>query len=175
MFHNSAPPRRQTAFLARAAIDFGEHLVREVRPVYRRLGLTVPIASSSAFDQIGHNEPISHAEIARRLGHSHQRVGQKLKGLIANALVEGRPDPDDARSKLYELTEEGRRQHQIFQAFKQQAETVFLDLFDEAGCNLLEVMDRYTAAIERKPLWRRFEALAEAPAAGRQQAGAPHD
>jgi len=53
-------------------------------------------------------DPISLAELARKRSVSRQHIHQSLSRLKNPRLIERTPDPNDARSILLQLTEEGR-------------------------------------------------------------------
>jgi len=152
---------RERVYLGKAAMDFGDLVVRQVGPVYEKLGLSFPVAASSTIHAIGLHGPIPQAEIARQLGYSHQLVGQKLKALTDKALIDARNSPEDARIKLYELTREGRRQFEIYSRFRESAADVFGELYDEIGIDLAAAFERASQALDARPLEQRFASRKE--------------
>jgi DNA-binding MarR family transcriptional regulator len=54
------------------------------------------------------SQPISLAELARKRSVSRQHIHQSLGRLKNPSLIERAPDPNDARSVLLRLTDEGR-------------------------------------------------------------------
>jgi DNA-binding MarR family transcriptional regulator len=52
-------------------------------------------------------EPLSAAEIGRRMGLSRQAAQKQLDGLLADELVDRRDDVSDRRATLHELTRAG--------------------------------------------------------------------
>lgn len=54
------------------------------------------------------NGPWTVAQIARRLGYARQSVQRTVDQLITEALVRYRPNPDHAKSRLVEITSEGK-------------------------------------------------------------------
>ena len=53
--------------------------------------------------------PTRASEVARRMGVQWPAMVRNLEGLEADALIARRPDPDDSRARLIELTDAGRQ------------------------------------------------------------------
>jgi DNA-binding MarR family transcriptional regulator len=98
--------------------DAVERLIWEVRRLFRAvaaaadetlepLGIT---ASDCALIEVLAREPrpVSLAELARKRSVSRQHIHQSLGRLRNPSWIEKTPDPDDARSVLLRLTDEGR-------------------------------------------------------------------
>jgi DNA-binding MarR family transcriptional regulator len=95
-----------------------EDLIWETRRLFRAL----VVAADEALQPLGikasdralleflarEKQPISLAELARKRSVSRQHIHQSLSRLKNPRLIERTPDPNDARSVLLRLTEEGR-------------------------------------------------------------------
>lgn len=54
------------------------------------------------------NHGVSAGQLVRELGVSKQATGQLIDTLVARGYLDRRPDPDDRRRLLIDLTERGR-------------------------------------------------------------------
>ena len=54
-------------------------------------------------------QPLTVSDLATRLGVTKQAAGQIVTDMEERGLVSRRPDPDDGRARLLDLTPEGRR------------------------------------------------------------------
>ena len=66
--------------------------------------------------------PLTVSELATRLGVTKQAAGQIVSDMEERSLVSRRPDPDDGRARLLELTPEGRRALRRARAFHRRFE-----------------------------------------------------
>ena len=67
-------------------------------------------------------EPLTVSDLATRLGVSKQAAGQIVTDMEERHLVSRRPDPDDGRARLLELTPEGLRALRRARAFHRKFE-----------------------------------------------------
>lgn len=92
------------------------------------------------------NSPVSQKELAYMLGIRSQSLAELLAKLEASGLVTRHPDPSDGRTKLVELTEEGRESIQSEAQIPDQ--DPFSVLNDEEKKQFAEYLDRITEKIE---------------------------
>ena len=97
-------------FLGRLSEQLSELIEQQSAEVFKRAGIVIPVKSSSLMEAIATLGPVSVAGLVRALDRSHQLIQQKMPKLIALGLVNRRPDPDDQRVILIELTDRGREQ-----------------------------------------------------------------
>ncbi len=76
----------------------------------RELGTTITGDRFAVLSVIGALAPITPTELARRLGMAPTTVSSWLARLEREGVAERRPNPDDGRSQLIELTGAGRRE-----------------------------------------------------------------
>jgi DNA-binding MarR family transcriptional regulator len=79
-------------------------LVRRLRAEY-----TFPVAHASVLSRLDRDGPSTTSTLAAAERVRPQSMAQTLSELEADTLVSRRPDPDDRRRVLIELTERGRR------------------------------------------------------------------
>lgn len=76
----------------------------------RELGTTITGDRFAVLSVIGALGPITPTELARRLGMAPTTVSSWLARLEREAIAARRANPDDGRSQLIELTDDGRRE-----------------------------------------------------------------
>lgn len=89
-----------------------EHLRAAVGAFVRktREGASTPSsAQSETLSLLERRGPLSAAALARLRGVTHQSMRVTAGELMEQGLVSGTPDPEDGRSKLYQLNDEGLR------------------------------------------------------------------
>jgi DNA-binding MarR family transcriptional regulator len=97
----------------------------------------------------------SASDLARELGHSHQLVMQKIPKLSRLGLIEHHSDDDDARRKIYRLTDEGTRQLKKFEQCTLLIGEAYAGLFAEVG-DVRQFVDRTVSALNERPLGKRI-------------------
>ena len=113
----------------RQGTDFGillglayQAFVVELRDDLGRAGLGgVGRADGYVFRALD-QQPLTVSDLATRLGVTKQAAGQIVSDMEERRLVSRRPDPDDGRSRLLELTPEGRRALRRARAFHRKFE-----------------------------------------------------
>jgi DNA-binding MarR family transcriptional regulator len=93
--------------------------------------------------------------IAKRLRLSHPAIIKITNAMIEAGLVANTADAGDDRRRLLRLTPRARRLstrlHRIWDAVTEAQR----DIFTQAGCNVLDVIDRVEGQLTRKPLAHR--------------------
>ena len=97
-------------FLGRLSEQLSELIEQQSAEVFKRAGIVIPVKSSSLLGAIATLGPVSVADLVRALDRSHQLIQQKIPKLLALDLVSRRPDPNDLRINLIEITDRGREQ-----------------------------------------------------------------
>jgi len=77
--------------------------------------------------------PVSVADLVRALDRSHQLIQQKIPKLLALDLVSRRPDPNDLRINLIEITDRGREQLALLDRLTPEFERAYAEMEQEAG------------------------------------------
>jgi DNA-binding MarR family transcriptional regulator len=78
-------------------------LVRRLRAEHR-----FSLSNGAVLGRLDRDGPMSTSDLAAAERVRPQSMAQTVTELKADGLIEGRPDPDDARRALLELTAEGR-------------------------------------------------------------------
>lgn len=91
-------------------------------------------------------------EAARAIGISQPAVSQFTRQLGEAGLVRLEPDPKDRRRKTLSLTGTGRQALRDMQPMWDAVDQIARELCAETGVDFLRVVQRFEAALERKPL-----------------------
>jgi DNA-binding MarR family transcriptional regulator len=91
--------------------------------------------------------PVSVTELARRLGVSQQAASQQVADLQTRGLVVRRADPDDARARLVELSDRGRRAVEAGRRSREAVNDELVELLGRSGRDdLLDALTRVSDA-----------------------------
>lgn len=145
-------------FLGRAVERLSILIAEQSQIVFDRMGIVIPVRSCSLMIHLAALGPASASDLARKLGHSHQLVMQKIPKLISLGLIDHRNDDDDARRRLFELTDKGVTQLAKFEQCTSLILAAYDGLFAEVG-DVREFVDRAVNALSERPIDERIAAL----------------
>jgi DNA-binding MarR family transcriptional regulator len=120
-------------FLGRLSEQLSELIEQQSAEVFKRAGIVIPVKSSSLLRAIATLGPVSVAELVRALDRSHQLIQQKMPKLLTLGLVSRRPDPDDQRVSLIEITDKGREQLRLFETLAPEFDRAYAEIEEDAG------------------------------------------
>ncbi|MGX1588628.1 MarR family transcriptional regulator [Brevundimonas diminuta] len=120
-------------FLGRLSEQLSELIEQQSAEVFKRAGIVIPVKSSSLLGAIATLGPVSVADLVRALDRSHQLIQQKIPKLLALDLVSRRPDPNDLRINLIEITDRGREQLALLDGLTPEFERAYAEMEQEAG------------------------------------------
>ena len=120
-------------FLGRLSEQLSDLIEQQSAEVFQRAGIVIPVKSSSLLGAIATLGPVSVADLVRALDRSHQLIQQKMPKLLALGLVSRRPDPDDQRVNLIEITDRGREQLALLDRLTPEFERAYAEMEQEAG------------------------------------------
>ncbi len=143
------------AFLGRAVERLSVLVAEQTQTVFDSMGIVIPVRSCSLMTVLATLGSASAADLARHLGHSHQLVMQKIPKLTRLGLILHRNDDNDARRRVFLLTDEGAKQFVRFEKCTALIRAAYADLYAEIG-DLRQCVDRATAALEQKPIGDRI-------------------
>lgn len=143
-------------FLGRLSEQLSELIEQQSAQVFDRAGLIIPVKSSSLLGAIATLGPVSAADLVRALNRSHQLIQQKMPKLLKLELVSRRPDPDDQRILLIEITDKGREQLALLDSLDEQFVRAYAGMETEAG-PVFDTLTRAIAALRDRPLIERME------------------
>jgi DNA-binding MarR family transcriptional regulator len=107
------------------------------------------------------DDPLAITAMAGDLGVTHPAIILVVREMERKGLVVSSRDEDDARVRRVHLTAEGRnllsRLEPIWNAFEQATS----DLFEEVGCDVIDVLERIEEALDREELDGRITAHLE--------------
>lgn len=144
------------SFLGRLSEALSQRIEEQTRPLFDDAGITVPVRSCSLLTALGKAGEASAAELARALGQSHQLVVQKCPALLRLGLVTQHADPNDARRKIFRLTDAGRDQLRRIDDYGVRITAVYASLFEEVG-DVHGAILKALNALADKPLAERFK------------------
>lgn len=142
-------------FLGRLSEQLSELIEQQSAEVFKRAGIVIPVKSSSLLRAIATLGPVSVAELVRALDRSHQLIQQKMPKLLTLGLVSRRPDPDDQRVSLIELTDKGREQLRLFDALAPEFDRAYAQIEEDAG-PVFEGIGRAIDALKARSLIDRI-------------------
>lgn len=142
-------------FLGRLSEQLSELIEQQSAEVFKRAGLVLPVKSSSLLSAIATLGPVSVADLVRALDRSHQLIQQKMPKLLTLELVSRRPDPDDQRVILIEITDKGRDQLALLDGLASAFDRAYAEMEEEAG-PVFEGLSRAIGALKSRPLIDRI-------------------
>lgn len=142
------------AFFGRSIETFQELLLEQAQVVFERAGIIVPVRSCSLMLLIQAEQNPSAADLARKLGYSHQLVLQKIPKLIKLDLITTQRDPADKRRKIYAPAPDGLQQIKLLETVLPAMGSAYSQLFDEVG-DLNQLLSRLSDALREQPLEKR--------------------
>lgn len=142
-------------FLGRAVERLSVLIAEQSKMVFDRMGVVIPVRSCSLITVLAKLGTASASDLARELGHSHQLVMQKIPKLVSLGLIEHRNDHNDARRRVFHLTDEGVAQLEKFEQSTALIRTAYVGLFAEVG-DVKQFVDRTADALNQRPLDKRM-------------------
>ena len=113
----------------REGTDFGillglayQAFVVELRADLQRAGLAGSGRADGYVFRALDEQPLTVSDLATMLGVTKQAAGQIVSDMEGRGLVSRRPDPDDGRARLLDLTADGRRALRRARAFHRRFE-----------------------------------------------------
>lgn len=150
----ASPELDDISFLGRLAEALSTRIEEQTRDLFADAGIVIPVKSCSLLTALRQAGEASAAELARKLGQSHQLVVQKFPALLRLDLITQHADPADARRKIFRLTEAGLAQMALLDAYTAGISAVYARLFEETG-DTHAVLLKTLKALEDRPLRER--------------------
>jgi DNA-binding MarR family transcriptional regulator len=142
-------------FLGRLSEQLSELIEQQSAEVFQRAGIVIPVKSSSLMAAIETLGPVSIADLVRALDRSHQLIQQKMPKLLTLGLVSRRPNRDDQRVILIELTDKGREQLALLDALDDQFDRAYAEMEADAG-PVFDTIGRAIKSLKARPLSERM-------------------
>jgi DNA-binding MarR family transcriptional regulator len=142
-------------FLGRTVERLSVLIAEQSKAVFDAMGMVIPVRSCSLMTVLANLDTASASDLAKELGHSHQLVMQKIPKLVRLGLIQQRNDDDDARRRIFHLTDEGVRQLAKFEQCTALLRTAYEGLFAEVG-DVKELVDRTANALNERSLHKRI-------------------
>lgn len=142
-------------FLGRAAERLSTLIEDQSKLVFDAMGIVIPVRSCSLMTVLAKLEAASASDLARELGHSHQLVMQKIPKLARLGLIDHRNDEDDARRRIFYLTDNGLKQMANFEQCSERLSAAYQRLYAEVG-DVRKLIDQTVNALSEMPLNRRL-------------------
>jgi len=147
---------QRQGFTPKLALDFVTLMEKQAKPAYERMGLIIPVISTSTVIFILESQEASLLDIARGLGITHQLAAQRIKTLTKLGIICAHKDTNDKRRTNYRLTKLGFEQSQLLITYLQKADQVFKDLNEELGLDLMHVLKQVCGSFELNSLADRI-------------------
>lgn len=142
-------------FLGRLSEQLSDLIEQQSAEVFKRAGLIIPVKSSSLLGAVATLGPVSVADLVRALNRSHQLIQQKMPKLVKLGLVSRRPDPEDQRVNLIEITDRGREQLALLDSLDAEFERAYAEMEADAG-PVFDGINRAIASLKARPLIDRM-------------------
>lgn len=142
-------------FLGRLSEQLSELIEQQSAEVFTRAGIVIPVKSSSLLGAIATLGPVSVADLVRALDRSHQLIQQKMPKLLRLGLVSRRPDPDDQRVILIDITDRGREQLALLDGLSPEFDRAYAEMEEDAG-PVFDGINRAISALKSRPLIDRI-------------------
>ena len=136
--------------------ELSELIEQQSAEVFRRAGIVIPVKSSSLIGAVAELGPVSVADLVRALDRSHQLIQQKIPKLLALDLVSRRPDPNDLRINLIEITDRGREQLALLDGLTPEFERAYAEMEQDAG-PVFDGIKRAIKSLKARPLIERMD------------------
>lgn len=142
-------------FLGRLSEQLSDLIEQQSAEVFERAGIIIPVRSSSLLTAIAELGPVSAADLVRALDRSHQLIQQKMPKLLKLGLVSRRPNPDDQRVLLIEITDKGREQLALLDGLDEKFLRAYAEMEQDAG-PVFDSINRAITALKARPLTARM-------------------
>ena len=142
-------------YLGRLSEQLSDLIEQQSADVFTRAGLVVPVKSCSLLKSIAALGPVSASNLVRALNRSHQLIQQKIPKLIKLGLIVRRPDPEDQRVILIEITAAGRDQLALLDRLAREFDRAYAEMEEVAG-PVFETIDRAIQNLRARPLIDRI-------------------
>lgn len=144
-------------FLAHRLKRASESILEGTGPFLGGHSFDAPARSASTLLLLRSEGPLGVTEIARRLSLTHPLVIKLVRALLAAGYVSETADALDARRRLIGLTPLGKQQSDTLDALIATITKTFTQLFQETGADLYAAVERFEAAVEKRPIFARLE------------------
>lgn len=146
----------EIVFLGRAVERLSVLIAEQSKAVFDEQDIVIPVRSCSLMTVLSALGTASAADLARELGHSHQLVMQKIPKLLKLGLIRDGNDENDARRRVFRLTDEGTSQLEKFEQCKILISTAYEGVFAEVG-DVMDMVARTTRALTGRSLEDRIK------------------
>lgn len=146
----------KSAFLANVATRLRDVINDDCAVLLKQRGIITPITDVSTVMFIAEYDLPSIAEIAKALDYSHQRTAARITALEKLGLVARFADENDSRCQRISLTALGRTDFKKVREVYVSASTVFDEIIEEQGVDIMKIMMNTTKALTRYPVSERI-------------------
>ena len=150
------PSNYKRSFTPKLAYDFASLIEKQAAPVYEKLGLTIPVITSSTLYVIAEYERASLLEVSSALGVVHQLASLRIKTLLKLGIISTEKDMSDKRRTYYSLTAKGRAQNMLLNEYLIKAEHAFLELNRELDIDVMKLLEQVNQSFAKQSLYQRI-------------------
>lgn len=144
-------------FLAHRLKRASESILEGTGPFLALHSFDAPARSASTLLLLRSEGPLGVTEIARRLSLTHPLVIKLVRALLMAGYVSETADALDGRRRLIGLTPLGEQQSDALGALTATMTKTLIELFEEMGIDLYAAVERFEAAVEKRPIRERLE------------------
>jgi DNA-binding MarR family transcriptional regulator len=150
------PTRYKRSFTPKLALDFASLMEKQASLVYEKMGIVLPVITSSTVCFIGEQKKASLLEIARALNITHQLAAQRIKILLNLEIISASKDLTDKRRTNYALTVIGQKQNLLLIEYLNHAEQIFVEFNKELGTDLMTLLIQVNKSFTDRSLFKRI-------------------
>lgn len=132
-----------------------DKLLQDVDKVYKNLDVDFEPRWFAVFYLVYNKVSISVTEIANHLGYTQPAVTQILNILIEKGLIKSVKEKEDSRKKVITVTPKGKELFKKLEPVWQLIERSVRELFLSTGYDILSVIGKVEAEMEKKDIYTR--------------------
>ncbi len=153
---NNPARLNRKAYLGKLALDLVHLSSEQVLAVYAERGLLIPVEVSSTLSYLNQHENSALSNIGAALEIPHQLAAQRVAKLLQLGLLKKRPDQQDGRRSVLELSKFGKEQADILMQCMEDMAVIYDQIYQEIECDLPAKLQSAIDALKNKNLLTRF-------------------
>ncbi len=153
---NNPAGLNRKAYLGKLALDLVHLSSEQVLAVYAERGLLIPVEASSTLSYLNQHDNSALSNIGAALEIPHQLAAQRVSKLMQLGLLKKRPDKNDGRRSVLELSKLGKQQAEILLQCMEDMAVIYEQIYREIECDLPAKLQSAIDALKNKNLLTRF-------------------
>jgi DNA-binding MarR family transcriptional regulator/N-acetylglutamate synthase-like GNAT family acetyltransferase len=143
-----------------------ERLMRDVSGIYDELSVVFKARWFPVLYALGQESPRSVTELAQTLRLTHPAINQIVTEMVRRGLLLRSRDAVDERKRLLSLTAKGEDTIRRLEPVWEEIRIANAEFMDEVGVDLLDVLGRIEAGLDRRGMYERVRERLDLPPRG---------